>query len=322
MESTTKINPYKSLGLRERLYGEAFAMAEAALSRGLEVPATAVAAVEAFEGYFGTEGQAPAELLNDLVSAHHTLAVLLAPATPRTILLLNAERDTNAFMRFLGPIGLIRHLMLAAIISLLVFVGVSMTSYTDFDTTKPAVSILNGSGIPLLMNLLLYLSAAGLGGSFACLYTVKRFVVQGTFDPMYVGSYWIRFFLGLISGLLLCIVVSENLVKSNTYLEPGIFKVLTAILGGFSADLLFTFLNRFLEAFKSLFQGAASEIVQTQVERIKTRLASQQAEDQLQVAASVMRIQQTIGASTNPEEIKQKLNDLMNQVLPPKTGGS
>ncbi len=28
MEPTTKMNPYKLLGLRERLYGEAFAMAE------------------------------------------------------------------------------------------------------------------------------------------------------------------------------------------------------------------------------------------------------------------------------------------------------
>ncbi len=322
MEPTTKMNPYKLLGLRERLYGEAFAMAEAALSRGLEVPPKAVATVEAFEKYFGTEGDVPPELLEDLVVAHHTLARLLAPATPRTILLLSSEREVNAFMRFLGPISLIRHLMLAAIVSLLLFVGVSLTTYTDIDPAQPELSILNGSGIKLLMNLILYVSAAGLGGVFACLYTVNRFVVQGTFDPMYVGSYWIRFFLGLISGLLLCIVVSENLVKDHAYLEPGIFKVLTAILGGFSADLLFTFLNRFLEAFKSLFRGSANEIVATQVERIKTRLANQQAEDQLQVAAGLMRIQQTIGASTNPEEIKQKLSELMNQILPPKMGGS
>ena len=303
--------------LSQHLGSEAVAMAEAALARGKEVPANVIVTLEAWQKCDASKGEAPADLLSDLARAHHVLAQLLAPATPRTILLLYQERDASLFFRFLGPIGLILHLMLAAIVSLLLFVVFVCWFTPAYDPNNP-VSILNMGGIPMLSLLAQWLSAAGLGASFVCLYKANRFVTEGTFDPMYIGSYWIRFFLGLIAGLLLSSVVNESVIKGNTILVPGIDRVLLAILGGFSADLLYTFLTKFVDAFKSLFQNAADETVAAKVEQAKARLASQQVQDKMQLAASLMRVQQTIDAGTHPDEIKTKLNELMAQIIPPK----
>lgn len=60
-----------------------------------------------------------------------------------------------------------------------------------------------------------YLAAAGLGVSFAALYKANTFIANGTFDPTYHASYWIRFFLGLIAGLILAIMVPRH-TSANT----------------------------------------------------------------------------------------------------------
>lgn len=315
-----KVNPYRNLTVRERLYGETEAMIEAALSRGKEMPPGAIAALETFEPYLTASDAVPENVLNDMVWAHHTLATLLAPATPRTLLLLHSERDVGKVTRLLGPISLIRHLALAAVAALVLFIVLSVSSLTNYDPQKP-VSIMTGDGLHLLGLLLQYLAAAGIGASFVCLYKANRYVTEGTFDPMYIGSYWIRYFLGLISGLLLAVILHDGLLKDVSALEPGVDRILLAMLGGFSAELLYTLLNRLVEAVKSIFQGTAAELVESEVQRIKTRLAAQQIQNQTQLAAGLMRLQQAMGANANPDQIKQQLDALMNQVLPPQPGG-
>ena len=319
-------NPDHEMGLTNRLLCEAGAMAEAALSRGKDVPPKVVTTIEAVMQCRRGGTAVSADALSDLVAAHHTLAVLIAPATPRTMRLLLVEgKTTNRVLRLLGPIGLVRQLMVAAAVSLAVFVAMCFTPYTNHvasrnlpDATLAVhTSILNSDGLPMLANLLLYLSAAGLGASFLCLYRANRYVTEGTFDPMYEGSYWIRFFLGLISGLMLAVLVNEDELSGIKLLEPGIARVLIAILGGFSAELFYTFLSRFVEACKSLFQGAADEAIKAEIANAKARLAARQTHHQMQIAAGLIKVQQAIGANPNPEEIKKLLDELLKQTLPP-----
>ncbi|MEY2878405.1 MAG: hypothetical protein RLZZ15_785 [Verrucomicrobiota bacterium] len=299
-------------------------MAEAALSRGKDVPAAVVTTIDAADQARRAGTPLTPELLTALVGAHHTLAVLIAPATPRTMRLLQEEgRNASAslVLRLLGPIGLVRHLMLAATISLLAFIVVSYTNLTDVDPNRH-VTILNTSGAEMLAHLVLYLSAAGLGASFLCLYKANRYVTEGTFDPMYEGSYWIRFFLGLISGLMLAVLVNEEMLADIKMLEPGIARVLLAIVGGFSAELFYTFLSRMVEALKSLFQGSADEAVKAEGARAKARLAAQLTQNQLQLAASLLKVQQTIGANPDPALVRKQLDELLKQTLPPSPPGT
>ncbi|MBI5771552.1 MAG: hypothetical protein HZA93_27510 [Verrucomicrobia bacterium] len=311
-------DPDNEMGLQNRLLSEAGAMAEAALSRGKDVPPKVITDIEAAKKARSGEQPVPDDLLANLVSAHHTLARLIAPATPRTMMLLQVEgRSSNAFLRLLGPISLVRHLMLAAAVSLLAFIAMCYTPYTNPDQGAYK-SFLSLDGWQLLANIILYLSSAGLGASFLCLYKANRYVTEGTFDPMFEGSYWIRFFLGLISGLMLSVLVNEDALKEVKLLEPGIARVMFALLGGFSAELFYTFLSRFVEALKSLFHGSADELVKTQVAREKARLAAAQLSEQMQQAAALMRLQQSIGGSTTPDEMKRQLSELMNQILLPQ----
>lgn len=364
-------DPDDEMGLQNRLLCEAGAMAEAALSRGKEVPAKVVTTIEAARQAHGSNQPIPEGLLADLVTAHHTLAGLIAPALPRTMRLLQVDaKNANRFLRVLGPVSLVRHLMVAGIASLVLFIatcaseltnnprkkqdsasertatsqssGASQTgtpiptsasnqttptsptglaALTNGDTAakRPHRTIMNMEHLELIVNVLMWIGAAGIGASFVCLYKANRYVTEGTFDPMYVGSYWIRFFLGLISGLMLAVTVNEDLFKNNTLLEPEVIRVPLAMVGGFSAELFYTFLSRMVEACKSLFQGSAEEAIKSQVTREKARLAALQMQEQMQQAAALMRLQHSIGGTTSPEEIKKQLAELTNRMLPAKS---
>lgn len=291
-------------------------MAEAALSRGKAVPPSAIAVISAAQQQTDPVKPLEANLLSQLVEAHNTLAALIAPATPRTMLLLREEAGTGLpGTSWLGPVKLVRRLMIAAACSLLLFVGMSYSHYTNYSPGHHT-SIASTDGPELLALVLQYLSAAGLGASFLCLYKANRYVTEGTFDPMFEGSYWIRFSLGLISGLMLAVLINEEVVHDSKILEPGVIRVLLAILGGFSAELFYTFLSRFVEAFKSLFQGSTDELVKAEAAKARVRLAALQVEGQMQVAAKLLKLQQDIGANGKPEEIQRQLADLLKQVLP------
>lgn len=202
-------------------------------------------------------------------------------------------------------------MMLVAIISLLTFIVVVLSP----DINHKATTIFNSEGTPLLINLLFLLSAAGLGASFTALYKANKFITNLTFDPTHQASYWIRFLLGLISGLILALVISGESIKSE-FLEEGIVRPLLALLGGFSADLAYTFLNRMVETVKSLFQGSTDAIISANTQKEKAKLVSSALNNQMKLAASLMKVQQSIGANSKPEEILTKLNQLIDNVMP------
>jgi hypothetical protein len=162
--------------------------------------------------------------------------------------------------------------MIAGLISLMMFIGIALFA----EVNSAGGNILQSNGWALLLNLLFYISAARLGASFSRLYKANSYITNGTFDPTYQASYWIRFFLGLISGLIMAVFISEEAFDAaNTeskFLEDGIVRPLLAILGGFSADLAYTVLNRLVETFESLFRVSTKTLVDNQVSEEINRL--------------------------------------------------
>lgn len=321
------VNPYGGLQLPQQIYMECRAMAEFALSKGLAVPPKAITTIEEFSDVMtankATEDGAPLNEmptgastqmvpkrdLPELVSVHQTLSRLVQPATPQTILLLDMEQESDRRFKFLGPVGLVRQMMLAALASLIIFVGVVLTPYIN----DQGGNIFTMSGITLFLNLLFYMSAAGLGAAFSALYKANEFIVAGVFDPAYQASYWIRFFLGLISGLLLAIVISEKAMAGNDFLEDGVVRPLLAIVGGFSADLLYTFLNRMVETLKSVFQGSAQQQVEAKTQAVQSRLQGDLERTKLGFQQELVNLQQDLGADVSPK-LKEKLSALMSKV--------
>ncbi len=312
--------PYAGLGLREQLFMEARAMAEYALANGFKVSVSVVQTLERYEVIQDDDGktcEVNRELpIADLVRAHAALVKLVDPAKPSTILLLDFEQQSKGPLKFLGPVSLIRQMMVAAIISLLLFVLLGLSP----NVNAGGGNILSSNGLPLLLNLLFFLAAAGLGASFAALYKANAYIADGTFDPTYHSSYWIRFFLGLIAGLMLSVLISDKAFAdtgdASTLLEPGIIRPLLAMLGGFSADLAYTVLSRLVETFESLFRGSAKTIVKSQLQEEKSRLVGQQIQQQSKLALDLLQLQQQMKESDDPQVLQQNINKMLSELLP------
>ncbi|MCK9397198.1 MAG: hypothetical protein M0Q44_16615 [Methylobacter sp.] len=296
-------------------------MAKYALAKGKPVPAKAIKSIESFEDRSPDEigEDAPPRIRRDidiaaLVDVHGLLTRLIEPAIPQTVLLLYVEQKTETALKFLGPVSLVRQLMLAAVISLLVFVTLMASPFIN--GTKLAEDVLSANGIEQIARLIFYIGAAGLGASFTALYTANIFISKGTYDPCYQSSYWIRFLLGIIAGLLLAILVSEQSIQSDGgMLSNGIIRPLLAILGGFSADLLYTFLNRMVETFKSLFEGNTQNMLDAKAQEAKAKLAELETEGRMKLAQQLMQMQQQLGAEkTDPEQIKQQIDEILQNL--------
>ena len=322
MDETKPSSQFKQMNLRYQLYIEARAMAEYALTNGLEVPEIAIKTIEDFtdneNNSLNDYEHIKTDLdIADLLFAHSVLVKIVDPAKPKTILLLDIEQKKMGFMKFLGPVSLIRQMMVMALICLFIFIILAMTK----SVRAEGGNVMSHHGPELLLNLLFYLAAAGLGACFAGLYKANFYITSGTFDPTYHASYWIRFFLGLIAGLILAIMVSEDYFALNVndevdFLAPGIARPLLAILGGFSADLTYTVLSRLTETFQSLFMGSPENRLKQVKQEKQVELEHQKNQQYMSTASSLVNIQQKIAKGATPEELKDQINALIKDQLP------
>lgn len=310
--------------IRDHLYIECKAMAEYALKKGKGIPSSTIETIESFEDMesddSGNKTQ-PDPGISDLVNVHKELSKIVRPAIPQAISLLQIEQKKN-FLKYLGPIPMVRWMIMVAIISLLTFIaGIVFspdinTGLSDtYDNMSGPFKFIFG-GKYSFFELFFLLSASGLGASFAALYKANNYIKDLTFDQNQQSSYWVRFLLGLISGLILAVFVSDKTMNNADFLTDGIGRPLLAILGGFSADLVYTFLNRMVETLKSLFQGSMQEMIKAQSQKIEARLNRDALENQMKSAATLIQIQQAISAGKKPEDIQEKLKELFTCILP------
>jgi len=122
-----------------------------------------------------------------LVWIHGRLADLVAPATPQTIMLFAHEARKGSWWGFLGPVPFMRRMMGTAIVCLLAFMLIGLSSAVNVQSVE--FTILQSSGLPLLLNLLFYLAAAGMGAAFTALFQAQQYITERTFDPRYEATY-------------------------------------------------------------------------------------------------------------------------------------
>ena len=245
---------------------------------------------------------------------------IIAPATPRTILLLANEEAKGGVLRFLGPVPLLRKMMVVAIVSLIGLIMVSLSP--DVDGHSKHFSLLHNSGISLLLNELFLLCAAAIGASFAVLFQANRFIHDGTFDPVYEASYWIRFVLGLLAGTMLAslIPIESYVAEADGSVSgslQGLGPPLLALLGGFSASAVHRILNRLTAAVESLVRGDTREMLAVQEQAVKTRYAEKALQHRLQLTTKLTKLQQLISSNGNPEILRQELERIRGDLITP-----
>jgi hypothetical protein len=279
--------PVKHPPLEKQVLLAAEAMVRYALASGTRVPTSVVDIVRRADTSYRHTPDEELPEFEALLRAHAELVRIVAPATPRTILLVSEGRRSRLSM--LGPVRLVRQMLVAVVVLLVAFVVLAMSPDVNARSGDP----LTESGWTLLVNELFFLALGGLGAAFSALFTAYRYISDGTYDPKYESTYWLRFILGLMAGLLLpaLIPIGGNATDST------LTKPLLALLGGFSAAMLYRVLERLVTTVESLVRGDSRELLAAQREALTARATADASRDRLTVAAELRRLQDRVRVS-------------------------
>lgn len=249
----------------------------------------------------------------EVLLLHKQLSTRILPAKPKTVFLLCEESRKGFWTNLLGPVRLVRSLMVTTLISLGVFVSVVLSSMVSAEHL--ADGILNNSGIDLLVNIVFILASAALGGCFSALYQINKYINNGTYDPKYESSYWIRLLLGIISGLVLAVIipVAADLKFANGNATPLTIPLL-AMLGGFSATLVFRILNRIVWAVESLFVGKQEDTQERKLLNQKSLFEQEKIYDRSVFAQKLQVLKKDLSANKTNDEIHQRIDDLLESI--------
>ncbi len=296
--------------VQAQIVAECQAMASYALASGRRVPATAVQSIAelgaADRG--GSAARPDTQQWRRLVQAHDQLVQLVSPATPRTLLLLS-EDAADGKLQMLGAVPLVRRMLIASIVLLTIFLLTALSPRV----TSGSGDLFADSGLDLLVNELFLLSAAGIGAAFAALFTANHYIAEGTYDPKYEASYWVRFVLGLIAGIVLASLIPVNSGGSggSSFTRPFL-----ALLGGFSAAVVFRILTRLVSTLESLVQGPTSD-GETAKKRLATTEAShQRIQDQMRVSAALVKLREQLASGVAPAQAAAAVDGLLEDLLP------
>jgi hypothetical protein len=287
--------------LRTQLRAEIHAMLRYAFANGLTLPATVARAAVVLQ-----DEEAP---LSHLSPLHGQLTKLVAPARPGTLRLLHADDAPSGLAVILGPLVNLRRLTLAAFACTLAFIGMSVSPLVDASLMAGDIYSLSGARQLAAMGFLL--SAAGLGSTFQALFTAQGYVTAATYDPVYDGSYWVRIGLGFVAGLMLAVLVPINTDGGS----PTVEKPMLALLGGFSASLVYRILQRMVDTVDSLFQG--SQRTQQQREEDLTRTGSLQeiARSRIEVATQLVGVRDAVSRGAPAEQVNELLHSVLDALL-------
>lgn len=262
----------------------------------------------------------------ELIHSYNYLAKLIKPAMPGTLILFEKNRQSKSPFRFLGPLPIVRGFMLVTIISLLALIGISLSPMVNNDSMQ--LSMLQGKGWSQAARLAFLLSAASVGGSFYALFKMNSFVKQGSFDMKYAPTYWSRYVLGLVAGILLSelfVVFFETVPTQSDTLPDGtltplasapyLIKPIFAILGGFSANLMYRILNRFIDMVESLFKGTTDEMLAQKKKELADELSVQEARLKADSVNDLLSIKDAIIKNNSAEDVLEEVDKTLNGAL-------
>lgn len=275
------------------------------LGKGMRAPAALVQSAAGYEAARNT-GQ-PIDLAA-LASVHERLAKLVAPASPSTLYLLDATYHKPIRFGSLGPVSVVRQLVMFSMGCVLAFITLSIYQLVD---AAPTVDISAHAVVDALAKNLFWLAAAGVGASFAVLFQINESIAKGTFDPDDAPAHWIKVFLGVVAGfILVAMVPTEGIDGADAQV---LAKPTIALLGGFSAQAVYRILNRLVETLEDLFSGGQKEQAAIREQGVAARAQEDAAQARLAVAGKLVQLQEQIAAGA---DVKQQVQDLIRSLVP------
>lgn len=241
--------------LRQGMQRECEAMLQHALDKGKKIPPETAERAGRAIAAAPPGGEAAAFV--ELAALHNALASLVAPASGRTLVLLEGERRSHPLLYVFGPVRLVRQMLAFAVAALLT--ASLLSALRTVDVANVAVGWFQLSGLDAISVLGFLLSVAAMGAAFSNLSTINHYIEQANYDPIFEGSYWVRIVLGLISGVVLGEILFDLLLKSSANetqaLTPAGERVVLAFLGGFATAPVQRLLTNLSDAIGTLLQG-------------------------------------------------------------------
>lgn len=292
-----------------QLFEECRGMAVYAAERGKTLQVGAAECIDAFERWSADPDKCTRPDLAVLVNTHNSLSQLVAPAKPQAILLIG-RRLQKGKLNVLMLVPLVKNMIIVTVVSLLAFIGSVLSPHINQDD----INVFSSADLPLLVQLGFLISASALGASFGALYKVNKYIRELTYDPKQASSYWIRFLLGIISGLILSLIVETKAIQSTLF-EANVIRPLLAIVGGFSAELFYTLLNRMVETVKSLFEGSSKEILDNRVKTLNLKAAQKDIETKTAIAQKIVGLK-NISQNLNSKKMEKAIDKILKDLFP------
>jgi hypothetical protein len=280
------------------------------------------------------------EMVNELTMVHQDLTASVYPATPSTIVMLEDQKKKP--LRFLGPVPLIQRMTFVAIISLLTFLGLFMFEEVTASSVNGNILDYNDP-ITFMLNELFILAIAAAGASFYALFEAYKYISNASFDSKYESMYWIRFILGVLSGVILAQFifidpaayggnVSETTTTSQSLGGFITYKPILAFLGGFSARVVHKILNSLVDSLETFISGSARDMLRAREESAKVqmeeRISNMKRENSVNEATSrfneairLMELQKQLGKEGASQVVQKQIENMIQSHLAAINGG-
>ena len=145
---------------------------------------------------------------------------------------------------------------------------------------------------------------------------MNNYIADGTFKVSLSFTYWARYVLGIVAGLLLSELLA-TLIEPNKIKEFGntsyLLKPILAILGGFSANLVYQILNRLVETVESLFKAELKEVMKQHKQVMHMEAATESLKLKGETALQLIKLRQTIAQKAPSSESIQHIDTLISQ---------
>ena len=283
---------------------ECVAMTRYLLSSGAGVPADLVAQVGA---YALAEG-GPADA-GSLANVHQRLVRLVHPAQPGSILYLQEISANRPSRSTLGAVPIVRQILGISLVCLAAFIALGV-----FGSVAAARNgaLIESVAVRVFLQEIFWMSAAGLGASFATLFEVNQQITGRTYDPSAAPWLWVRLTLGVVAGFVLVALVPVG--------GPGgsgahmMAKPTLALLGGFSAPVVYLALNRLVESVESMFRPDDRQVAAAGRRSLNAQLEQDGAESRMSLATELLQVQQRLAAGGPPEAVSAALRALVERL--------
>jgi hypothetical protein len=296
--------------LKEQMVRESCSMVRHLVTNGSRLPPTVIQSADQFETALAQNQSID---MTALASTHERLSRLVSPARPGTLYLLDYVHQQGGRSSSLGPVRLVQQLVRVAMVCVAVFIVLSVMAMAD---VHPGIDLIPKKWVvvDVILHRVFWLSAAGIGASFAMLFQISEQIGARTYDPDETASTWVKFFLGVVAGFILVALVPLD-TTADTGAE-ALGPPTVALLGGFSASAVYRILTRMVEALESVFTGGAREQAAAAEKAAVTRAAEESSQGRMAVAGQLVDIQQRMAAGEAPERAAAQLRQVVAALVP------